>query len=147
MRRVLLSVLVFCAALSHGAFATSVTLNGETAKGMMEVLAGSGFEFSSDSPDDWMRVSMRSGPIFCHYTVFSYPDSWRSNVECRKGMDDSGPTLANPLALVAAIAPYADEEAGLGHRWISVKDIACELRQAREARDYTCVVETEGIVP
>src|SRR4051812_5574205 len=125
------TLLIALVLVSSPAYAKSIILTGAKAQGMMESLAGAGFDVKNIG-EEWGTlkepISIATGPFYCHFNAL-FPDGWMANATCFKGLvDNRGNELNNPLALAQAIKPYAAEEDGLGNRWISVDDIRCALK-------------------
>ncbi len=137
-----LLILVLSLLTAASAHAKNYSFKGDDARKLMETLAGAGFEVSN-AQQEWggKTLVIHTNEVFCHYTAVSHPDDWMSNVDCYKGTDQSGPKLANPLALAQALAPYATQEAGLGNRWLNVNSVSCSL--VYDKRKYDCVISAE----
>lgn len=140
-----MKALILLCALSLSAIAQAkiYTVSGDSARQMMESLAGSKFEVDGLNEGNWDNkiFNVITGPIICHYTGYDFPDEWLSSVYCTKGTIIKGDALPNSLALAKVIKPYAFLDAGLGHRWLKVNDVKCLLVYAE--KKYSCMVDAE----
>ena len=137
--KILLALMALAVGLQ--AVAEDTVVRGNDARTIMETLAGAGFEFEG-LDDDWVLtpISVKSGPILCHYSVAQWPDQWLSNARCYKGNTTEGPVLQNSLALTRIIAAYGEMDAGAGNRWILVDNINCMMLYKHS--DYVCTIST-----
>ncbi|MGZ3790537.1 MAG: hypothetical protein ACXVLQ_18620 [Bacteriovorax sp.] len=114
----------------------------QEARSIMEALSASGFQIKGNS-GEWAGKTLiiKTGPIACRYTAIS-PDEWMTNVKCGEGTVVTEPYLGQSLALAKSLVKYADRDAGLGNRWLSVQAIECSLKY--DAKKYLCKIETEN---
>lgn len=117
------------------------TVKGTEARSIMEALSASGFEFENNS-GEWAgkMLIIKTGAITCHYTAIS-PDEWMTNITCNKGATLEEHHFDQSLALAKSILNYANQEAGMGNRWLSVNSITCSLKY--DEKEYLCQIETE----
>ncbi|MDD4976415.1 MAG: hypothetical protein PHY93_18805 [Bacteriovorax sp.] len=116
-------------------------MKGAEARSMMEALSASGFELENDS-GEWAGKTLiiKTGTIACRYTAIS-PDEWMTNIRCSKGIQVEEPYLGQSLALAKSFLKYADQDAGVGNRWLSVNSITCSLKY--DEKKYRCLIVTD----
>jgi hypothetical protein len=139
MKTLLILTLSFFTQASFAKVIKTVTNN--EARSIMEALSASGFQLQNNS-GEWSGKTLiiKTGPIACHYTAIS-PDEWMTNVNCSEGTTVGEPSLAQSLALAGSLLKYADQDAGVGNRWLLVNSITCSLKY--NTKEYLCQIETE----
>lgn len=127
---------------SHVSFAKVIKkVNDNEARSIMEALSASGFQIENNS-GEWAGKTLiiKTGPIACHYNAIT-PDEWMTNVRCSEGPEVKEPYLDQLLVLANSLTKYADQDAGLGNRWLNVNAITCSLKY--DDKKYLCVLETK----
>ncbi|WP_413558194.1 hypothetical protein [Bdellovibrio sp. HCB209] len=129
--------------LNNAAQAATTVVKGDSARTLMEALAGAKFHVSNMDADQWdgSILSVTTQAIICRYSAVTAPDELMSEVECISANDNM--VRPNSLALAKAIAAFADFEGAAGSRYLSVNYISCSLKYSE--REYQCVLDIDGL--